>query len=85
MSIDTATITADLAEVSAAGAVFAPLAGPDAVLAEQVLTQGLAFWAAYQAKKAAGTLTLFDVEQAAMKTGTDLAQLAADIKAQAGA
>ncbi len=85
MSIDNATIAADLQAAAAAGTVLAPLAGPNAVLASQVIAQALAYWSTYAAKQAAGTLTLFDVEEAATKTGTDLAQLAADIKAQAGA
>lgn len=75
-------VQADLSMAAAAGAALAPLGGPNAVLAEQLLTQGLAFWAAFQAKKAAGTLTIDDVDVAATKTGVDLAQLAADIKAQ---
>lgn len=59
----------------------APLAGPYGVIADQLLTAGLAFWADYQAKKAAGNLTMADLEAAAAKTSVDLAQLKADVDA----
>lgn len=60
----------------------APLTGPYGLIADQLLTAGLAFWADYQAKKAAGVLTMDDLEAAAAKTSTDLATLAADVAAQ---
>lgn len=59
----------------------APLTGPYGLIADQLLTAGLAFWADYQAKKAAGVLTMDDLEAAAAKTSTDLATLTADVQA----
>jgi hypothetical protein len=50
-------------------------------LAEALLTQGLQFWASFQAKKASGTLTMTDVATVATQVGVDLATLAADIAA----
>lgn len=73
---------AQLAE--AAAQALLPIAGPYGVIADQVLTAGLAFWADFQARKAAGALTMADLEAAASKTTTDLAQLAADVAAQQG-
>lgn len=66
---------------TAAAEALLPLAGPYGVLADQVLTAGLAFWADYQAKKAGGTLTMADLEAAAAKTTIDLSQFAADVAA----
>lgn len=69
--------------VEAAAQAFLPLAGPYGVMADQVLTAGLAFWAEFQAKKSSGTMTMADLEAAAAKTTTDLAQLKADVDALA--
>lgn len=65
----------------AAAQELLPIAGPYGVIADQVLTAGLAFWADFQAKKAAGGLTMADLETAAAKTTVDLAQLTADVAA----
>lgn len=51
---------------------FLPLAGPYGEMADTLLTTGLSFWAAFQARKAAGTLTMDDLEGAAAQTGADL-------------
>lgn len=51
---------------------FLPLAGPYGAVADNLLTTGLAFWADFQAKKAAGTLTMDDLEGAAAQAGADL-------------
>jgi hypothetical protein len=66
---------------TAAAQALLPVAGPYGVLADQVLTAGLAFWADYQAKKAAGNLTMADLESAAAKASMDLSQFAADVAA----
>lgn len=68
--------------VEAAAQAFLPLAGPYGVAADQLLTAGLAFWSDFQSKKAAGELTMVDLEAAAAKTTVDLAQLTADVAAQ---
>lgn len=70
-----------IAGAEAVAGALAPLAGPYVILAETVLTQGLAFWQNFQAQKEAGTLTMADVDAAAAKVGVDLAQLKADIDA----
>lgn len=67
--------------VTAAAQAFLPLAGPYGVAADQLLTAGLAFWSDFQSRKAAGTLTMADLEAAAAKTTVDLAQLKADVDA----
>lgn len=69
----------------AIGAALVPLAGPKAALADALLTQGLQFWADYQAKKAAGTLTLADLDAMQAKVEVDLNQLDLDIGAAASA
>ncbi len=51
-------------------------------LADALLTQGLNYWAVFQAQKAAGTLTQADLDAAGKKLDVDIAQLAADIAAQ---
>lgn len=66
------------AGVAAASALL-PLAGPDGQLAAVVLSQGMAFWADYTSRMAAGTLTMADVEAAAAGLNADMAKLAADI------
>lgn len=68
------------AGVAAAGALL-PLAGPDGMLAAALLSQGLAFWTNYASKMAAGTLTIADAEEAAVKLDTSMQTLAADIAA----
>lgn len=51
-------------------------------LADELLTQGLSYWAQYQASKTAGTLTVDDMAAAAKKLDVDIDQLAADIAAR---
>lgn len=51
-------------------------------LADELITQGLQFWANFQAQKAAGTLTQADLTAAAQKLDVDIAQLTSDIAAQ---
>lgn len=55
------------------------------LLAEQLLTQGLAYWQNFQVQKAAGSLTAADLAAAAAKLDLDIDQLAADIAAQKAA
>lgn len=69
----------------AAAQSLLPLAGPYGVIADQVLTTGLQFWADFQSKKATGMLTMADLEAAASKTNADLAKLKADVDALGGA
>jgi cytochrome c556 len=82
MTDTTAPVPTNTQLAEAAAQALLPLAGPYGVLADQVLTAGLAFWANFQSQKAAGTLTMADLEAAAAKTSTDLAQLTADVAAQ---
>lgn len=65
--------------VAAAHAIL-PLTGPQGALADQLLTAGLAFWADFQARKTAGTLTMADLEAAAAKTAVDLAEFKATVE-----
>ena len=51
-------------------------------LADELLQQGLQYWTAFQAQKAAGTLTRDDLTKAAAMLNHDIDQLAADIAAQ---
>ncbi len=74
-------IQTGIAMAAAAGAALAPLGGPKLILAEQLLTQGLAFWADYQAKKVAGALTMDDLRAAAAQTGADLDAFAKTVAA----
>lgn len=46
-------------------------------LAEEALTQGLAYWAAYQAKKSQGILTRDDLDAAKSKLDVDVDELVA--------
>lgn len=66
--------------VAAAGA-FAPLAGPWGVLADQVLVAGLQYWTDYAAKKASGSLTVTDVQDAASMANDDVSKFDSDIAA----
>ncbi len=52
------------------------------MLAEQLLTQGLTYWAQFQARKTAGALTQADLDAAGRKLDIDIDQLAADIVLQ---
>lgn len=54
-------------------------------LAEMALSQGLQFWADFQAKKAAGTLTQADLTAAAAALGTDVDAMVAARAAQKAA
>lgn len=59
--------------IAGTAAAFLPLAGPYGVLADNLLTAGLGYWANFQAQKAKGALTMADLEAAAAKVNTDLA------------
>lgn len=61
---------------------LAPLAGPWGIVAGQVLTTGLAFWAEFARKQAAGELTEADVREAAEMTSVDLDDLRAEVEAR---
>lgn len=56
-----------------AAAAFLPLAGPYGVLADNLLTAGLGYWANFQAQKTRGQLTMTDLEAAAARVEVDLA------------
>jgi len=51
-------------------------------IANMLLTQGLQYWANFQSKKADGTLTREDLDDAGTKLDADIEQLRADIEAQ---
>ena len=51
-------------------------------LADSLLTQGLTYWANFQAQKTAGTLTQADLDAALAKLDADIAQLVLDRAAQ---
>lgn len=70
-----------VAASAAIASALLPLAGSDGVLAASLLAQGMAFWADYAAKMAAGKLTLSDVQDAAAGLNVDMSKLAADIAA----
>lgn len=68
-----------VAGVAVAESVLAAAGGPLGLVASQVLAGGLAFWADYAGKMAAGALTADDIRAAATGAGSDLAKLEADI------
>jgi hypothetical protein len=75
----TAPTTAQL--IAAFADALAPFAGPTGVAANAVMHAGLTFLSNLQAQRSAnsGAFTMVDLETAAGKATTDLAQLAADI------
>ena len=75
-----ATNPALIVGMAAAEAVL-PAAVPDGALVAVLLSQGMAFWADYTAKMAAGKITDADVQAAADSLSVDLSKLAADIAA----
>lgn len=54
----------------------------EALLADQLITQGLAYWQGMQAKQAAGDFTRADLDEAASKLNADIVALEAAINAQ---
>lgn len=70
--------------VTAFADALAPFAGPTGIAADAVMHAGLTFLSNLQATRAAGqaVYTMDDLEAAATKATTDLAQLAADVAAQ---
>lgn len=54
----------------------------EALLADQLIAQGLAYWQAMQVKQASGDFTRADLEEAAAKLNADIAALEAAIDAQ---
>lgn len=54
-------------------------------LADQLLTQGLAFWQSFQAQKAAGQLTRADLDAAALQLDADIMELEKNIRSAAAA
>lgn len=73
--------------VAAFADALAPFAGPKGLAADAVMHAGLAFLTNLQAQRAAGKAdyTMEDLEAAAARTTTDLAQLVADVNAQQAA
>lgn len=70
---------------AAVAGALAPLAGPWGLVAGQVLSTGLAFWAEFARKQAAGELTEEDVRDAAAMTTSDLDTLRAEVEAREAA
>lgn len=54
----------------------------EVAIANMLLTQGLQYWASFQARKADGTLTKEDLDEAGRQLDADIEQLRADIEAQ---
>lgn len=82
MSAVPAPTTAQL--IAAFADALAPFAGPTGVAADAIMHAGLTFLSNLQANRAEGqkVYTTDDLEAAASKATTDLAQLAAHVAAQ---